>query len=505
MQLPIFKTMYEDAMLIEELTEVVKSSMCVEISSFTNKWNTVSSKVGDLIVKVADKDANVANSMMEAWKYTLEEKDDFRVVSGRILSELIPAISYGMSILYEPFNVDNKKILVEKTPSNFMTIYDKVSGKYLHSPIDPMDEASTLAEKLYDPVMDSFHILGVGLGYLPYQVWIKSEKLTHIYVYEDDIEMMELADQVGVLSWIDQEFLTIVSSSKYEDVLSKFTESYNGKNDNIYISDWKVGLYDDTKYGPFIDNIDFNVRTNRVCKKIWNINIRENKKQPIETIERLKLNNELVGKECVVISAGPSLDDNIEFLKKSLGNKVLIAINASLRRLEKEGIKPDVVVALDPLPSLEKHIDGIEDFFNQIPLVMPLNTSCTFAKKYKGKKYIISDFNKTTDGFKWNFGGTVASLGIDLAYYLKSTKIYLVGSDLAFSCGKNYAGSVAHQEKEGINNEIEVESNDGSIVKTNNLYNSYRQMIEGQIACHPEIQVNNLAMHGARIKGTIVG
>ncbi len=503
MQLPIFKTMYEDAMIIEELTEVVKSSMCVEISSFTNKWTVTSSKIGDFIARVASKDVGIANSMVEAWKYSLEEKDDFRVVSGRILSELIPAIGCGMSILYEPFKVENNNLLIEKTPSNFMTIFDKRSGKYLHSPIDPMDEASTLAEKIYDTSMDSFHILGSGLGYLPYQVWVKSEKLAHIFVYEDDLEMIEYADQIGVLSWIDSEYLTIVSSDAYEEVLSRFVESYKKCNDNAYVSDWKVGLYTNSKYSHIIENIDFNGRTNRVCKNIWNINIRENKKLQVEEIEKIKLQNELLGKECVVISAGPSLDDNIEFLKESTNDKVLIAINASLKRLAKEKIKPDLIVVIDPLPSLSDHIEGIEGAFDNIPLVMPINASCTFAKKINAKKYIISDYNKTKDGFIWNFGGTVASLGIDVAYYLKATKIYLVGSDLAYSGGKNYAGCVAHQENEGMNNEIEVESTDGGMVKTNNLYNSYRQMIEKQIACHQDVPIYNLAQHGAKINGTI--
>ncbi len=503
MQLPVFRTMYEDAMLIEDLTDVVKLSMCVEVNSFANKWDVTSSKVGDFVARVASKDVGVANSVMEAWKYTLEEKDDFRVVSGRILSELIPAISYGMSNLYEPFNVENDSLLIEKTPSNFMAVFDKKRGKYLCSPIDPMDEASALAEKIYDTSMDSVHILGCGLGYLPYQVWVKSEKLAHIYVYEDDLEMIEYADQIGVLSWIDPEFLTIVSSKTYEDVLSRFIESYKKCSDNVYVSDWKVGLFTNSKYGSIIENIDFNGRTNRVCKKIWNINIRENKKLQVEEIEKIKMQNELLGKECVVISAGPSLDDNIEFLKESANDKVLIAINASLKRLAKEKIKPDLIVVIDPLPSLSNHIEGIEGIFDNIPLVMPINASCTFAKKISGKKYIISDYNKTKDGFVWNFGGTVASFGIDLAYYLKATKIYLVGSDLAYSGGKNYAGSVAHKESEGINNEIEVESTDGGMVKTNNLYNSYRKMIEKQIACHQDIPIYNLAQHGAKIKGTI--
>jgi hypothetical protein len=169
-----------------------------------------------------------------------------------------------------------------------------------------------------------------------------------------------------------------------------------------------------------------------------------------------------------------------------------------------ENIFPDIVVMLDPHNlRMISHIKGIEEYTYNIPIVFPTNGSQAFISRYKGPKYALYDYEMTQSGFKWNFGGTVASLGIDLAYFLEAGKIYLVGSDLAFPYNQNYADGVAHNTTEGINNIIFTQSVDGGQVATNNVYNEYRRIIEHQIACHPDIPVYNMSRHGADIIGTL--
>ena len=143
-----------------------------------------------------------------------------------------------------------------------------------------------------------------------------------------------------------------------------------------------------------------------------------------------------------------------------------------------------------------------EEYTYNIPIVFPTNGSQAFIARYKGPKYALYNYEMTKSGFKWNFGGTVASLGIDLAYFLEAGKIYLIGSDLAFPNNQNYAEGVAHNTTEGINNTIFTYSVDGGLVATNNVYNEYRKIIERQIAFHPDIPVYNMSRHGADISGT---
>lgn len=76
------------------------------------------------------------------------------------------------------------------------------------------------------------------------------------------------------------------------------------------------------------------------------------KKIPSEMAERVPF---------VIIAAGPSLDQNIEALKKAKKKAILVAVDRALPTLHKYGIQPDLTVTLDPVKN-PKHLsegDGI--------------------------------------------------------------------------------------------------------------------------------------------------
>lgn len=500
MLLSSFEQIYVDAMIIENLRDIVDLFTSVELKRAIIQWKNVSKKIEEFIPRVAQKDIDQGQYLLQCWKKALEVRDDFRMFSAEISYGLIPALQEALNDLYGPISLEGGKWYFEKTISGFTTVRDNEQEKYLHSPLDPMSEASDLANKIYAPEMDEFHILGCGLGYLPYQIWEKSDRSAHVYIYEDDAAMLEYADQIGVLSWIDSSMLTIVKENNQEQLIKAFYKHINDKN--IYISDWKVGYYSGED-GAVIDALDFNLRTLRTNKRLWEINERENLKKNPLPIERFSLDYDFDGKECILVSAGPSLDDRIEFLRENQGERLIIAVNTVLRRLMSEGITPDIATMLSPEMILKEHIDGIETFTENIPLIMPLCGSRSFAASYKGPIYAI-DEKALSDETTWDFGGTVTSLALNVAYNLHAPNIYLVGSDLAFSGGRNFSQGVAHGEYEDINNSIWVECSDGGKVQTNNLYNTFRDILEKQISDHPNIKVYNLADHGAKIKGTVM-
>ena len=503
MQLPIIKTIYKDSMIIEDLHEVARKIAILEIGEAISLWNKTSSKIENLISRVGSSNINLAKELLSVFKMCRQETSDFRVLENLISNDLIPNITKAVDSLYEPMRIEDSKRVFERTPSGFLTIMDLETGRYIHSPWDPMHEADIFSEELYSPDIDNFHILGCGLGYLPYQIWEKSEHSVQIYIYEEDIAIIEYAKQVGALSLIDEDHLTICDASDLSSMLKQFIESTESEGALAYVSDWKVGIYEDNIYGKQIDQFDYNMRTERLFRKSWAINVRENSKQDLKDVEELKKDFNYVGKDFIVVSAGPSLNDSIDYLKNNCGDKVIISINTSLRKLVKENIFPDIVVMLDPHNlRMISHIKGIEEYTYNIPIVFPTNGSQAFIARYKGPKYALYNYEMTKSGFKWNFGGTVASLGIDLAYFLEAGKIYLIGSDLAFPNNQNYAEGVAHNTTEGINNTIFTHSVDGGLVATNNVYNEYRKIIERQIAFHPDIPVYNMSRHGADISGT---
>ncbi len=502
MLLPALKTIYSDAMIVEELYEIIDLFSRVELRMAIEKWTRASKDIEKFIPRVAQKDMVQGQKLLDCWKKVLDERDDFRVFSAQLSGKLIPYIIDSINVIYGPIELDGEKWRFERTGSGFITVYDKLNNKCYHNPADPMMEASKLADALYKPEIDEFHILGCGLGYLAYQIWIKSDKSARIVIYEDDKEMIEYADQFGVLSWIDPSRITFITHSDKETMLQEFCKQYYRNSESIYISDWKAGNYYSGKNGDLIDSIDFNQRTIRTNEKKWKINERENLKRNPRNINEFFKDYDFEGKDCVLVSAGPSLDDCIDYLKGEADTKIVIAVNTVLRRLEKENITPDVVVMLADDDSLSEHIEGVEEAFANTPLIMPLSGSRTFTSLYRGPIYAIED-KEIISSNKWNFSGTVTSLALNLAYILKSRHIYLIGSDLAYTGGRNFSKGVAHDEYSGMTDGIWVKSTDGGKVQTNNLYNSFRRILESQIAEHPEAEVYNLAGHGAEIAGTI--
>ncbi len=502
-QIPNMKNILTDAMLVESLYEMINYARLAQLDLMLDHWNEASNRIQKLIPEVAAKDIEAGRRLLECWKHAREERQDHRRLAYIVEYELLPEIKETLGKLNDVTDISDEDRIFERTPSGFYTVRDLSDGRYLHSADNPMWEASVLADRLYDPVMDSFHILGCGLGYLAYQIWEKSEQTAHIYIYEDDAKMIDHAWKIGALSLIDPDHLTLIPADDTGGMLNDFLINAERNLHNFYISDWKLRVYSSNRYGAMIDSLDFNERTRQLYERSWQINTRENNKLSIRGIEDLNDIKDLSERDFVVVSAGPSLDDSIQFLRECKGNKTIIAINAVLKRLASEQIKPDLIVMLDPKQVLRSHLDGVEDFTDDIPLVFPINASHGFAGSYRGPKYAFSDYERTPDGFEWNFGGTVASLGLDLAYYLHATKVYLIGSDLAFSENKNYADGLVHDSNEGIQGSLLVESTDGSKVATYQLYNVYRKTLENQIALHPDVPVINMAKHGAKIEGTI--
>ncbi len=500
----MIEDMYKDAMVAEDLQDFLIQEALTNDLKMREVWERASAGIERIIKDTGSISMEAAEELLAEWRTTRELGNDFRAMAGHIRFRLLPLLSSVLGMLHRAVTTVSGAWEIRSTSLGYFTIRDVKSGRYLHDPYDPMREAGILAERIYSIEMDSFHILGCGLGYLPYQVWKRSEGSVRLYLYEEDMSMIRLAQEIGVLSMIPDDNLIIVDNKDVEEMLKIFVYSRHEGIKDHYVSDWKAKEFFDHPIGKMIAGIDFDDRTERTHDVLQKANRRKNSARGAKPIDEFKKDYDLEGKECVIISAGPSLNDNIDFLRESVGKRVLIATNAVLYRLKDEDIIPDVVVMLDPLPSLVRHINGVEEYYSRIPLVALDSGSSTFIEKYRGEVYLLSDEKGTCCA---NFGGTVSSMGLYLAYYLHAKAVHLIGNDLAFSEGVNYAEGLVHEVTEGMEADsltgLLVDSVDGGKVPTDYLYNTYRLIFEEQIREHPDVKVYNRSKHGARIAGTI--
>lgn len=213
----------------------------------------------------------------------------------------------------------------------------------------------------------------------------------------------------------------------------------------------------------------------------------------------------------IIVSAGPSLDKNIQDLKQAEGKAFIIATDSALKPLLRNGIKPDVAVTLDPHkpPMLFLHTDALS-----IPLVVCCVSNKKLWAVHKGKRFYFSEGNTFIDDIYKTYGnitlqpldtgGSVANNCFSVARYLGFQKIILIGQDLAYPENKRHAFAVYDKvdEAEKHREYVEVEDIYGNMVITDYNMESYLRWFEGQLVLYPEVKVMDATEGGAKIQGT---
>lgn len=159
----------------------------------------------------------------------------------------------------------------------------------------------------------------------------------------------------------------------------------------------------------------------------------------------------------VVVSSGPSLMKQIPLLKKYENNVIIICGGSTINTLLNNDITPDMIVTVDGGAPNFKHFESIE--ISQVPLAYSLHVNAAIPKKHRGLHYVFH--NKGNNGLssflesllkkpivQFYGGGSVANFAFEIATYITTGEICLVGQDLA------YTNSQTHSEGNLFNKKI---------------------------------------------------
>ena len=393
--------------------------------------------------------------------------------------------------------------------SGFLTVKNIDKGIYLHSLEDPLTEAYDLADSfLLEDVFDVY-ILGGGLGYLPYVLYKKTFGAVKIHVFEKDDDLVNFAYHYGMYGYIPEDVLSIEVQNDSHRLTQAFNKAVSGeKGKFIYVSDYMPGEFEE-EFKTSVRDYTEVLKSLISNEPYYGINYRFNRLNAPDRVE--EVTKKIKIEECLIVAAGPSLNDYMDFVKNSMGKRTIIAVSTVLKKLLKEGIKPDFVVIGDPYESLYDHLEGIEEETKDLTLVLESLSYWKFADAWKGKKYRVfgASYKKTkeeaseTGSEYWELGGTVSSLGIELGVRLGSRRVYMTGLDLSFPENKHYADSALTEKNNQVESAMKVLSVDGGDVSTVPAFDQFRRDIEGQISKYPDVKFINLSRHGAYIKGTV--
>lgn len=214
----------------------------------------------------------------------------------------------------------------------------------------------------------------------------------------------------------------------------------------------------------------------------------------------------------IVVSAGPSLDKNINELKKAKDKAFIIVVDTALKAVLRAGIIPDLTITIDPHKPLILFED---ERIRKLPMIFCIMSNKQVMNSQKGKKiffgdsesYIQAIFNKYDKKLSTlETGGSVACNAFSTAVFLGFKNIILVGQDLAYPNGKEHTKDAYDNEAENKLKDgkryFEVEDIYGGKVLTEENMDAYRLWFETQIVRYPKLHVIDATEGGAKIRGT---
>jgi hypothetical protein len=238
-------------------------------------------------------------------------------------------------------------------------------------------------------------------------------------------------------------------------------------------------------------------------------------------INKKLFNNKLKDKPVFIVANGPSLDDDIAYIKANADNAIVFSCGTALKTILDSGIMPDFHIEMERTALLYEWVDSVghKDKLKQINIIA-LNTVFTDILKLFKNAYLLP---KPKDGgmdFLYSFldkqkylpvdccNPTVSNAATAAVAYLGFDTMYLFGVDLGYideeyhhSKGSIYYKKGSHAEKGKMSSEIKVKGNFVDEVFTTHHFDNSRASIEILLENNPDISCYN-ASNGAYIQLT---
>ncbi|MED4461188.1 motility associated factor glycosyltransferase family protein [Metabacillus fastidiosus] len=234
-----------------------------------------------------------------------------------------------------------------------------------------------------------------------------------------------------------------------------------------------------------------------------------------------QLKDKFKGKPAIVVSAGPSLNKNIQELKRTAHKAVIIAVDTIVNKLLMEGITPDFVCSVERGKETYDYFYQDANIPEEVTLVGPPLLDSRVFSSFQGD--IILPMRKGISEYSWlqgilgmqndsfiEMGSSCAHVAFGLAMHLGAQPIILVGQDLAFGTneGQSHAVGTIYDDKLNLNDskrlfqDYEIEGYYGGEVRTTFIWVYFKQWFEAQISNH-QLFVINATEGGAKINSTV--
>ncbi len=330
-------------------------------------------------------------------------------------------------------------------------------GKFIHNRQNPLGEAKEIFSMATNEPVAIHLIYGLGLGYL-FQVACKNS-MGSVILYEPDLNIIWTAFTLVDFS---EDILKNNVSITYtlEETLNEIYKKSNTQNTPQMLS-----LPSAKDFAG--ENFDILVKKLQEAVGAYGMDLRFTREKFYPSLKMLlknipyllnekplvKFKDYLKGKTAVVVSAGPTLDRNIETLKKYRDKYVLFTVGTAAKTLFKHGLTPDFLCIIETYNS-SGQIEGL-DLNNVYFITEPYANPELHKFKFRNTFSHISANSPINQIWAMLCGenieeywskGTVSYTALNCARILGCSKIILVGQDLAYIEGQCYSKDSAYKD-----------------------------------------------------------
>ena len=361
-----------------------------------------------------------------------------------------------------------EELRIDETKAN-MSYCMTTSNDYLLMKNDvPLDDIDNPRKAIQDMMKESIKkpmekndiiiTFGIGLCYQLDEVF--NTYPSRIFVYEPDTKLLHFVlNNVDISEHLQSGRVFIFD--KLDDLIFKLSSIYLTKDkvEVIYLKNYAVvksqellALTQKVYEACKSKTVDVNTITR--YSRFWLDNTLKNLNyiQQNNAYQLSGLYGKFVGQAALVAAAGPSLLENIDFIKNNREKFVIFAVNKALKTLINNGITPDFLVCMDAR-FVNKTLYGLEEQLSNINCIMNINSDNEILNN-KFKKVFVSfpeNDNMIKKMSEYNTfiqpqesGGSSTTMAFVTAVKLGFSKVIMCGVDLAFkgevvySTGENY-------------------------------------------------------------------
>lgn len=368
----------------------------------------------------------------------------------------------GNLALIKNYNKELAKKL-ENAPLRSFELNTNLAGEYnlildskpVHSVTGAQAEADEIFKNIGHDTRNDIHVLyGMGLGYLFDKFALNAKG--DVVLFEPDLELLRFVFEIIDMRELLQRPNVFVASD-FEELRAICTSLYRYKRK---ITTTALDFYKSSRheklnaFHAYLKNLyeelyrNHYYQTNRMQwflpEMLKSLNFKA----------KLPLFQNLSGKfnavPAVIVSAGPSLAENLEVLKKNRNKVLIFAVGTALKVLLDNGIVPDFVNYIETHSS-KSFFDGIDT--EKLNLIAePCTAEDVFERKFKNI-FLTTSYESNVNhlfaqicGFELPYfegKGTVAYQALYAAKIAGCSPIVLLGQDLAYTDGQCYAkGSI---------------------------------------------------------------